>query len=427
MRIKSLTVISSSPATERSSKIEDVIKQWPDTDCPPILNTTTQQVLKDSSILDDSGVAWLILNEDETDTCFEIIGLLQERHVPAMLTQGDKTKTIGTTYQSGIVAAPLNSDPIALCAMLCTLWNQSAVIRSLQDEVKMLHAHHNGLCDQIGKIDEELRLAAQLQREFLPTSLPSCEKLEFRVMYRPASYVSGDLYDATRLDEHHVGIFIADAAGHGVPAALMTMYIKRSLHSKDIDPTDPKGYRIIPPDEAMARLNNDMVRHQTGKTRFATACYGIIDTRTMEVSIARAGHPFPLILRSNGAITPLEPDGMLLGVFPNSRYDLAHTQLEPGDRLLLYSDGFETAFPLPASGNGKNRSAVNPNYADEFSDLVKGSLDLAMQQLEHKLDQQVGSLNQRDDLTALCIGARIEPDRYEPHHETPGRVQTSNV
>ncbi len=405
MRIKSLTLIGSHPAVLRSSEIDQTLDHWPEQDCPPILTTTTQHVLEDDSILDGTGVAWVILDQADNSKCYELIALLQDRHLPAMLTQPNETKPLGAPFQDGIIIAPLSAGPEPLCAMLRGLWNQGRVVHSLKAEVSFLQAHHGGLCEQIDKIDEELRIAAKLQREFLPEALPTCPGLEFKVLYRPAGYVSGDIYDLMQLDEDHIGFFIADAAGHGVPAALMTMYIKRALHTKDIDPTAPNGYRIIPPDEAMFRLNNDMLRHQTGKTRFATACYGVIHCPSRKITLARAGHPFPFLLRADGSVTTLEPDGMLLGVFPNSQYDVDHAQLEHGDRLLLYSDGFEMAFPDTDDCSDATPCIANMRYEEEFKDIAHGPLDKAMQRLERKLDQQIGSLNQRDDLTAMCIGA----------------------
>ena len=402
MRIKSLTLIGSNPTVLRSALVEATLKSWPEADCPPVLTTTIDHVLNDESILDNCGTAWIFLDETGTLRLYELVGLLQDRHLPAILTQTHETQPLGTAFQEGIVIAPPNTEPAALYAMVRTLWNQATVVRSLKDEVNVLQAHHGGLCEQIDKIDEELRLAAQLQREFLPHSLPCLPNVEFKALYRPAGYVSGDIYDVMALDEHHIGFFLADAAGHGVPAALMTMYIKRSLHTKEIDPETPQGYRVIPPNEALKRLNNDMVRKQSGKPQFATACYGILNTTTMEVCIARAGHPFPFLMGANGTAKSIEPDGMLLGVFANNEYEMSTFQMVPGDRLLLYSDGFETAFPQPGPG-GK----VNTQYAEEFKDIANGPLDKAIQRLDQKLDQQIGSLNQRDDITFLCVNALI--------------------
>jgi len=418
MRIKSLTLIGSNPAVLRSPLVEATLKSWPETDSPPVLTTTLDHVLNDESILDNCGTAWVFFDETGTLRLYELIGLLQDRHLPAILTQTHETKPLGTPFQDGVVIAPPNTDPASLYAMVRTLWNQAGVVRSLKDEVNVLQAHHGGLCEQIDKIDEELRLAAQLQREFLPHNLPCLPNVEFKALYRPAGYVSGDIYDVMVLDDQHIGFFLADAAGHGVPAALMTMYIKRSLHTQDIDPDAPQGYRIIPPNEALARLNNDMLRKQADKPQFATACYGILNTATMEVCIARAGHPFPFLIGADGTVRSIEPDGMLLGVFAGNEYKMSRFQMVPGDRLLLYSDGFETAFPQPGPGG-----QVNTQYAEEFKDIANGPLDAAIQRLDRKLDQQIGSLNQRDDITFLCVNA-LKP---VPDSPTPSRPAVTSV
>jgi len=404
MRTRSLTLIGSTPAVANDAYVDAAIQCWCEKDRPDVVSTTLERVLGDPCILDHSAVVWIALDEANPNRLFQLVGSLQDRDLSAMLTQPGETNPLGTSFQSGIVIAPMNAGPQALCSTLRTLWNQAAVVRSLKIEVEMLQVHHDGLCDQIDKIDEELRLAAKLQREFLPEKPLIGPNIQFKVLYRPAGYVSGDIYDMMHLDDDHVGFFIADAAGHGVPAALMTMYIKRSLHTKEEDLNAPGCYRIVPPNEAIARLNNDMVRQHTGKTGIATACYGVLNCKTMDLSLARAGHPFPLLLHADGSVSTLEPDGMLLGVFPDNKYERIRRRLEPGDRLILYSDGFEMAFPELNDGEpDPNKCPANDQYIEEFKDLANGPIDQAMRRLQHKLDQQVGSLNQRDDLTVLCL------------------------
>lgn len=404
MVTSTLTLIGLSAAVANNDHVNAVLECWPQQERPAITTTTVDRVLVDDSILDSSGVVWIVLDQPNPPSLFQLIGCLQDRDLSAMLTQPHESKRLVTPFQGGIIIGPMQAGTESLCATLRTLWNQAVVIRSLKDEIHMLQAHHGGLCDRIDKMDSELRLAAKLQREFLPDTRLECQNVEFRVLYRPAGYVSGDIYDIMPLDHEHVGFFLADAAGHGVPAALMTMYIKRALQAKEEDEHLPNGYRIVPANEAIGRLNDDMVRQQTGKTGLATACYGVCNCRTLEVTIARAGHPFPMLLQADGSVETLEPEGMLLGVFPQNKYELTHCQLAAGDRLVLYSDGFEMAFPQnDEQDEGSPRSVANNQYLEEFKELALGTIDQAIQQLEHKLDQQIGSLNQRDDMTVLCL------------------------
>src|SRR5688572_8704751 len=215
-------------------------------------------------------------------------------------------------------------------------------METLRAELTQLRRRDETLNYHLARIDEELRLAARLQQDFLPKQLPEVGRVRFHTLFRPAGYVSGDLYDVMRLDETRVGFYMADAVGHGVPAALLTMFIKQALITKEIM---PNGYRLLPPAESLARLNQTLVDQNLAHATFATALYGVVDVETLEVTIARAGHPAPMVLRGDGkTIEPLQPDGGLLGVFPNETYDTATVRLGRGDPPLIYTDGIELAF-----------------------------------------------------------------------------------
>lgn len=399
---KKLTILIGEGRAPRTV-VDQTMNFWTDAR-PDIAYLPLERVIESAGNLHNTAVAWVVLDPENIHCAEEVLDVLQEHHIPTMVSGLPCEHTPGSAYRDGIIHGPLISSPSILCGIIRTLWSQSSVIRTLQTEVSFLRAHQGGLCDQVQKMDEELRLAAQLQREFLPTKLPSIGDVDFRVLFRPASYVSGDIYDVIRLDENHIGFFIADAVGHGVPAALMTMYIKRSLQTKEVGVNTPRGYRIVPPDEALSRLNHDMIAQQSGsKIRFATACYGVINCKTLEFSFARAGHPFPLLLGADGSTQWFEPEGAMLGVFPDEQFEVHHHQLKAGDRLLFYSDGFEMAFP---EVQGKESTIANTQYTQEFQALAHGTLDQAMAHLEARLDLQAGSLNQRDDLTVVCLGVK---------------------
>ena len=293
----------------------------------------------------------------------------------------------------GLMAVPMTCNPDELAGRLAGLAAARPIIDQLQRENSVLRKFDNGLNHQITQIDEEMRLAARLQVDFLPRTLPAFDNVSFNVLFRPASYVSGDIYDATRVDEDHVAFFIADAVGHGMPAALLTIFIKRTLQTKEITKT---GYRIIPPDEALAHLNNELVTQQLSLCQFVTMAYGILNTKTLELQWARAGHPLPLHLHPNGTAEELDLDGALLGVFEDETFPLQKVQLHPGEALLLYSDGFESAFP---DTNG----VINERYRTEFAKLAGPTPAEKFNALVQHLDQQEGSLHQRDDLTALLL------------------------
>lgn len=400
-----LTLLSDTArlAEPLNSHVQMVLASWADQDQPQITQLTLDDAIADPSRLDQSAVVWLLLDRSQPGALFEIIGQLQERHLPALLTCRDDTAACGSMVEDGVVICPPSTEPHLVHAMLVSLFSMTPILSALRSELNLLRAHEGGLCNQIGKMDEELRLAAQLQRQFLPRELPCVNDIEFRVLWRPAGYVSGDIYDVIRLDENHIGFFIADAVGHGVPAALMTMYIKRSLKTKILDHKESRGYRLIEPAQTLALLNQDLIdQNAGGQIRFATACYGVINCHSRQVTLARGGHPFPMLLRASGQTESLDPEGGLLGVFPQEFEQLTF-DLAPGDRLLLYSDGFELAFPKTKTQPHASHEDLNAYYLHELEGLRRGSVDEALRGLQKRLDSQSGSLNQRDDLTVLCL------------------------
>jgi hypothetical protein len=191
----------------------------------------------------------------------------------------------------------------------------------------------------------QLRLASKVQREFLPEDLPRFGPVSFQVLFRPVDYVSGDIYDVRRLDDNHVGIALADASGHGIPAALLTVYIKRALHGKEIG----RGtYRILSPAEVLAALNNDILEAHLSACPFVAAVYAVLNTRTREMSLARGGAPYPLCRRADGRVEVIETAGGLVGVDAPADFEVARLELHSGDSVLLYSDGLERIVSPPS-------------------------------------------------------------------------------
>lgn len=329
----------------------------------------------------------------------KVIDALAARHIGAVVVTfnpEDHELALRMANADGIMAVPHTCSPEELAGRLAGLAAARPIVDQLQRENALLRKCDSGLNSQISQLDEEMRLAARLQVDFLPRAMPEVNGCSFSVLFRPAAYVSGDIYDATRLDEDHIGFYVADAVGHGMPAALLTIFIKRTLQGKEIVGS---SYRIVPPDEALAHLNNELLHQQLSLCQFVTMAYFVFNTRTLELQYARAGHPLPMLLKANGQMSELQADGALLGVFPDEKFPLTRHQLEPGDSVLVYSDGFESAFP-DSSG------PVNERYRLEFSKLAAPNARERFDAMAQLLDQQEGSLHQRDDLTALMLHAR---------------------
>jgi sigma-B regulation protein RsbU (phosphoserine phosphatase) len=266
-------------------------------------------------------------------------------------------------------------------------------INSLRAEVNVLRRRDETLKFYMHRLDEELRLAARLQQDFLPKHLPEVGAVRFHTLYRPAGYVSGDLYDVMRLDERNVGFYMADAVGHGMPAALLTMFLKNALTTKDISPA---GYRLLSPAQTMKRLNDALVEQNLSQATFATAVYGYVNSATLRMTFARGGHPSPILLNADGKVQSLEADGSLLGIFPDEAFGETTVQLQPGDRVFIFTDGIEVAF-------SDDQSTDSQRWRDELFDRRKLSTPDLIADFAAHLDKEMGSITPKDDLTMVVL------------------------
>jgi sigma-B regulation protein RsbU (phosphoserine phosphatase) len=202
-----------------------------------------------------------------------------------------------------------------------------------------VHRLNRRLQEAYQRIDQELELAQRLQTSFLPQALPQVPQSKFAVHYLPCGRVGGDFYDIFRLDESHVGFYVADAMGHGVPASLLTIFVKKGVRAKEVF---GQQYRLVPPDEVLRRLNKDLIEQRLSESPFITMVYGLFNHKEGLLSIARAGHPYPLFVPAGGEPQLWKQEGLLLGVV-DAQYPARPYTLKPGDKLLVYSDGIDDA------------------------------------------------------------------------------------
>lgn len=297
----------------------------------------------------------------------------------------------------GVIFESFDADPRTLASMLYALAERQSAVDALAREISIAQRCHGGMRSQMDRIHEELHLAAAVQREFTSAPLPRIEGLEFGVLFRPVNFVSGDIYNVRSLGDGKAAFFMADAVGHGVPAALLTMVLTSSLNTTEAG-------KVLEPAEVLRQLNDRLCESCLGSGRFATALYGVIDSHTGEVKVAGAGHPWPVRVSRAGA-TEIKTEGPLLGVFPGAEFTQARLELGTGDTLLLYTDGFEAMFP---GRDDEEDEWAGRGYLRELTRMVGGDRDLTqcVTELEGLLDEQSGSLHQADDITALVIAAR---------------------
>lgn len=266
-----------------------------------------------------------------------------------------------------------------------------ARIGSLEAELEVLRRRDRVLSHTMSKLDEEQRLAMRIQQDFLPKSMPGVGPIRFHAAFKPAHYVSGDLYDVARLDEKHVGIYLADAVGHGMPAALLTMFMRNALVMKQIDPA---GYRLLNPSETISKLNHALRSQNLSSSSFATAIYARVNCHAGEVCFARGGHPAPILLRPDGTMKEVDCDGSLLGIFDDEQWPEACITLSPGERLVFYSDGIEHAFAETDSVGGTA-------WKEELLKRATQPTESLLADYAASIESRTGQSVPRDDLTIV--------------------------
>ncbi len=338
---------------------------------------------------------------------YKVADALHREHCPLLvLDDAPDAPPIAAGY-AGVLVEPAGIAVRDAARIVHTLHLRQPVIRRLAQEVRAAQLAGSGISGEMERLGDELQLAARVQRHLVPQHLPEIDGLRLLSVYRPAGYVSGDIFEVRRLPDGAVAFFLADTVGHGVPAALLTVSIARAF-------AGAIGERH--PAEALRLLNDELCRQLAGSGRFATAVCARYDPRTGEAIVSSAGHPPPILL-VGGRRLRIEHGGPLLGVMPDADYEEAAIRLDDGDALVLFSDGLETAFPDPNAGDNALRLPTR-EHIERLAELaVRASgtsgPDEALRDFELSLERAAGSLHQPDDVTVLVI-ARPVAEAVEP-------------
>jgi phosphoserine phosphatase RsbU/P len=198
----------------------------------------------------------------------------------------------------------------------------------------------NQLAKALAALDREIQTVGEIQRSLLPESLPSIPGFDLAAYYQTSARAGGDYYDFFPLDGSQPGgcgwgLFIADVSGHGTPAAVLMAITHAVAHAHPGTHT--------PPASLLAYLNDRLARAYTHNGTFVTAFYAVLEPETRTLTYSVAGHNPPRLVRG-GRVLPIVGDGGLpLGVLDGQAYGESTTTLEPGDLLLLYTDGITEA------------------------------------------------------------------------------------
>lgn len=183
------------------------------------------------------------------------------------------------------------------------------------------------------RMEEELRIARQIQQSLLPRSLPADGWFRAAASSLPSLEVGGDYLDVRQVDSSRWSVVVADVSGKGVGAALLASL----LHGLFL----AAPYSHLPTAESLSRVNR-FLNERTGGEQYATLFHGILNEDGL-LNWSNAGHPAPLLLRAGGRIETLPANGLPLGLLEDSAYDVAEARLSPGEMLVIYSDGVTEA------------------------------------------------------------------------------------
>ena len=201
----------------------------------------------------------------------------------------------------------------------------------MAERTGQLRRANDALLARDAELTHYMKAAVRLQnRIVLPQAPPDWPEVAWGIHYAPLDPLGGDLYGFARPDDDHLGVLIADASGHGIPAAMVAILARLAFVDASSKP--------IHPGEVLAAMNDRL--QDMADERFVTAFYAVLNRRTRRLTYANAGHPFPIWFSADRkTCAELPARGFLLGVMPQEVYQEKTVDLEPGDRLCLYTDG----------------------------------------------------------------------------------------
>ena len=276
--------------------------------------------------------------------------------------------------------------------------------RRLLAEREQLHAELQRKVRELEEKSELLRRdlerAEVIQRALLPHNPPPVESYCVQAVYRPGQHVGGDLYDVVRLGERHLAFYLADATGHGITSAMLSVLFKQRLVL-----VDPATGRALAPAVVLDAVNRSLCQSIEAPGLFVTAVIGLLDTVEGSVTLASAGHPPVLHVREGRETRLIRRTGPALGLALDARFHEERLWLAPGDRMLLYTDG------------------LLPSGTERDLERLKRVLSMPLSSAQEMLAELRGAAADvdpdPDDVTLLLIDAHAGPSWFDNGAASP--------
>jgi phosphoserine phosphatase RsbU/P len=238
------------------------------------------------------------------------------------------------------------------------------------------------------RIEDQLQVARDIQKSFLPRIPPSYPGFDFDAINVSSEQVGGDYFDFIPIVDHQLGITIADVSGKGLPASLIMASYRASLIAEIRN-----NYAI----RTIMRKVNNLIFESVERGNFVTAVYGVLDTRNRVFTFSNAGHNPPFILRKSGEVESLTDGGLILGIVPERQYQERPVQFGPGDIMVMYTDG------VTDTENDKGEQFD----IERLVELVRRNRRLPAKEIRTKIFDEITRFRdinyQPDDLTLVVV------------------------
>jgi sigma-B regulation protein RsbU (phosphoserine phosphatase) len=256
------------------------------------------------------------------------------------------------------------------------------------------------------RMTRDLDAAAKVQQSLLPSSEATIPEAALAWRYIPCDELAGDFLNCFSLDDKHLALFVVDVSGHGVASSLLSVTIGRVLTPQVTSASllvrrseDGSGRVIVPPAEVIAELNQRFPMEEQGGLYF-TIAYGIFNRDTREFRFASGGHTPLVWQKKSGDTEMVDADGMAIGWLEDVDFEETRLQLQPGDRLYLYSDGVPEAMDPDLNEYGDQR------MLQLIAAGRQQPLDEAVAALLASVTQWCSPTGPRDDVSILALEAR---------------------
>jgi serine phosphatase RsbU (regulator of sigma subunit) len=275
--------------------------------------------------------------------------------------------------------------------------NELQLLTTIADQaaIAIENARLYQLAVEKGRLERELQVARDVQTGLIPAELPQISGWEFAALWQPARVVGGDYYDVLALGERpdrsgSLALVIADVSDKGMPAALFMASARSTLRGCAAGSASPA---------ACIRQTNRLLCADASGGMFVTLVYGQLDLDSGELIYVNAGHNPPWLCRTGGELLELTRTGVVLGVDEAEQYGQSSVTLQPGDLLLLYTDGVTEAVDErgEAFGEDRLRHVVLANCGAPAAEVLRC--------LEAALREFTGAMPQHDDIT-VCLAKR---------------------